>query len=58
MKYKKDKSCFDCLHCKVSATSSEKRRLFFCAKKAKRQNHKEQYWLIKLVCKNFNDMSA
>ena len=58
MKSKKDKSCFDCLHCKVSATSSEKCRLFFCATKTKRQNHKEQYWLIKRVCKNFDDMSA
>ena len=54
----KTKSCFDCLHCKVSARSTEKCKLCFCSEKAKRQNHKEHYWLTKKVCRKFDDMSA
>ena len=53
-----EKSCADCLHCKVSTRSTEKRRLCFCAKTKKKERHKESYWLIKPVCKKFNDMSA
>jgi len=40
----KAKTCFDCLHCKVSAKSTEKFRLCFCAetkKKAKLQSQQK-----------------
>ena len=56
MKAKKKKTCFDCLHCKVSAKSTEKIRLCFCAVKEKKQNHKEAYWIDRAVCKTFDDM--
>ena len=58
MKTKNAKTCFDCLHCKVSAKSTEKCRLCFCAKTEKRGRHKDPYWLEKKVCKNFYNMSA
>jgi hypothetical protein len=54
MKNNKQKTCIDCLHCKVSATSTINNRLIFCADKVKKQNHKEAYWLGK----KFEDMSA
>jgi hypothetical protein len=52
------KLCFDCLHCKVSAKSTEDCRLYFCSKSKTKKNHKEPYWLCKKVCKKFEDMSA
>jgi len=51
------KTCFDCLHCKVSA-KSKYHRLCFCAKTKNKENHKDGYWLKKFMCKNFDDMSA
>jgi len=56
MKTKKVKTCFDCLHCKVSAKSTEMKKLFYCAKTKKKCLHKEPYWLKKPVCKKFSDM--
>ena len=53
---KKKKTCFDCLHCKVSAKSTEKVRLCFCAKTRDRGKHKDPYWLAKPICKKFQDM--
>ena len=52
----KEKTCVDCLHCKVSARSRKNNRLCFCAEKAKREQHKETYWLTKPACKKFIDM--
>jgi hypothetical protein len=52
------KTCFDCLHCKVSAKSTKKHRLCFCADKKKRKNHEEPYWIKKLVGKKFEDMAG
>jgi len=57
MKNEKIKTCFDCLHCKVSAKSTDECRLCFCAKTNKKVNHKEHYWLKKPLCKKFDDMS-
>jgi hypothetical protein len=54
---KSEKTCLDCLHCKVSVQSTEINRLCFCAEKEKKVTHKEAYWQAKKVCKNFNDMS-
>ena len=56
MKSTKKKTCFDCLHYKVSAKSTESERQFYCAKNKKKTLHKEPYWLKKPVCKKFNDM--
>ena len=56
MKSKTDKTCVDCLHCKVSAKSTEKNRIIFCALAIKKRNHKELYWIVKAVCKKFEDM--
>jgi hypothetical protein len=52
------KSCFDCLHCKVSARSSIGNFLCFCAKAKQKVCHKEPYWMNKKLCKHFFDMSA
>jgi hypothetical protein len=54
----KNKTCSDCLHCKVSAKSTEKCRLCFCAETKKKVKHKEHYWLAKNVCRKFEDMTA
>jgi hypothetical protein len=51
------KTCLDCLHCKVSAKSTEQCRLCYCVQKQKRVSHKESYWFTKKVCENFTDMS-
>jgi len=55
---KRKKTCFDCLNCKVSAKSTEKRRLCFCSEKKKKENHKEKYWMNKKVCEEFEDMAC
>jgi hypothetical protein len=52
------KTCFDCLHCKVSAKSTGKRRLCFCSETKAKERHKELFWLEKPVCKCFDDMTA
>ena len=57
MKAEKKKTCYDCLHCKVSA-KSKKQRLCFCAKAKKKENHREAYWLKKSLCKNFDDITT
>jgi hypothetical protein len=54
---KNEKTCFDCLHCKVSAKSTKYCRLCFCAEAEVKKNHKETYWLAKPVCEKFDDMS-
>jgi hypothetical protein len=55
---KKQKTCFDCLHCKVSATSTKNSRLCFCAVSAVREDNKEAYWLTKPLCGKFDDMGG
>jgi len=52
---KTNKTCFDCLHCKVSA-KSKNLRLCFCAETKKKVNHKDDFWLKKPVCKKFDFM--
>jgi hypothetical protein len=54
----KKKTCFDCLHCKVSKKSTTQCRLCFCSETKKKINHKETYWLAKKVCDEFEDMTA
>ena len=50
------KTCCDCLNCKVSAKSTDNCRLCYCAETKKKIPRKESYWLVKLVCKKFEDM--
>jgi hypothetical protein len=52
------KTCADCLHCKVSAKSTEKCRLCFCSESKKHIKHKETYWLVKKPCNEFEDMAC
>lgn len=52
------KKCTDCLHCKVSATSTKNSRFCFCAKRKQKKYEAEFYWLNKSVCQKFEDMSA
>ena len=54
---RKKRTCFDCLHCKVSAKSTEKNRLCFCSETAKKIKHKEPYWQKKRICTLFDDMA-
>jgi hypothetical protein len=56
VKMKTEKTCLDCLHCKVSANSSDKNRLCFCAGTKNKARHKEPFWKVKKVCKRFIDM--
>jgi hypothetical protein len=51
-------TCLDCLYCKVSAKSTEKRRLCFCAKREKEVRHREGFWLTKKLCKDFESMDV
>jgi hypothetical protein len=53
----RQKTCFDCLHCKVSVKSTDKCRLCFCSENKTKANHKDNYWLSKPLCKLFSDMS-
>jgi hypothetical protein len=56
MSKKKEESCVDCLHCKVSAKSTKNNRLCFCSEAKNKRNHKELYWIKKETCKNFESM--
>ena len=56
MKKTKEGNCLDCLHCKVSAKSTEKQRLCFCEMAENAKTHKEVYWLGKKVCTAFESM--
>jgi len=55
---RKEKTCLDCLYCKVSKKSTEKCRLCYCAETKKQEKHRENYWLTKPTCRMFEDMSA
>ena len=54
---KTKKTCLDCLNCKVSAKSTDKCRLCFCSQTKNKERHKENYWLDKKLCDEFEDMS-
>ena len=54
----KKKKCIECLHCKVSAMSTENSRLCFCVEIGRKAIINEFYWRNKPVCGNFSDMSA
>ncbi len=56
MRNENTKCCVDCLHCKVSAKSTEKKRLYYCSETKGITLHREQYWLHKMVCRKFDDM--
>ena len=51
------KTCADCLHCKVSAKSTETCGLCFCNLSKNKKTHKKTYWQTKPVCGKFDDMS-
>lgn len=54
----KEKTCLDCLFCKVSAISTPNCRLCFCSQKKVQERHKEPYWQKKKLCGVFVDMSV
>jgi hypothetical protein len=54
----KNKTCIDCLHCKVSAKSTANDRLCYCAKEGKQVRHREAFWLGKKVCEEFYGMGS
>ena len=39
------KTCFDCLHCKVSTKSTEINRLCFCVKSKKKGKHQDYLYI-------------
>jgi hypothetical protein len=53
-----NKTCVDCLHCKVSAKSTADNRLCYCAKEGKPVRFRESYWLEKKVCGAFVNMGS
>ena len=53
----KKKTCLDCLHCKVSASSTRNGRLCFCAAAKAREDDLAQYWFKKPLCVKFDDMT-
>ena len=57
MKTKEKKTCVDCLYCKVSKKTTEKRRLCFCSQAQKMGRHNENYWVAKKPCDEFDDMT-
>ena len=54
---KTEKTCVDCLFCKVSRMSNDVKRFYFCSEKKKQVNHTEKYWLSKKPCSEFEDMT-
>jgi hypothetical protein len=54
----KNKTCIDCLHCKVSAKSTDNKRLCYCAKEGKEARQEEPHWLEKKVCGEFVSMGS
>jgi hypothetical protein len=53
-----NKTCIDCLHCKVSAKSTVHLRLCYCAKEGKGVRPEEPFWSEKKVCGEFNSMGS
>ena len=53
------KTCLDCLHCKVSASSKNNCRWCFCSASKNQLRYQEIYWQTKRkVCKKFDDMTV
>ncbi|MDR0442551.1 MAG: hypothetical protein LBH44_03995 [Treponema sp.] len=50
------KNCTDCLHCKVSAKSTENNRLCYCSENKIKKTKPEFYWLNKKPCDEFESM--
>jgi hypothetical protein len=53
----RNKTCLDCLHCKVSAKSTATNRLCYCAKERK-EVRPQPFWLEKKVCGEFYNMGS
>jgi hypothetical protein len=56
MKKTKNKTCIDCLHCKVSAKSTANNRLCYCAKERKETQPQDPFWSERKVCGEFSSM--
>jgi hypothetical protein len=56
MEKTKERSCVDCLHCKVSVKSTDKNRLCYCVMAEKVKDRKELYWSVKKTCNTFAGM--
>jgi hypothetical protein len=54
----KNKTCIDCLHCKVSVKSTYNNRLCYCAKGEKEERYQEAFWSEKKVCGEFVSMGS
>jgi hypothetical protein len=54
----RNKTCLDCLHCKVSAKSTANNRLCYCAKEGKETRPEKPFWVEKKVCGEFESMGA
>jgi hypothetical protein len=54
----KNKTCLDCLHCKVSAKSTANVRLCYCAKEGTEAQHRDPFWSEKQVCGEFYNMGS
>jgi hypothetical protein len=54
----KNKTCIDCLYCKVSVNSTIRIRLCYCAKEGKETQYPEAFWLEKKVCGEFSNMGS
>jgi len=52
----KEKVCADCLHCKVSAKSTDNCKSCFCSQIGKKAIISEIYWFNKSICNKFEDM--
>ena len=56
MKTDENRTCLDCLYCKVSVKSTKNCMLCFCEKTINKAKHKEPYWVKNHMCIQFEDM--
>jgi hypothetical protein len=54
----KNKTCLNCLHCKVSAKSTANNRLCYCVKEGKKVQPQEPYWAERKACGEFDSMGS
>ncbi len=54
----KKKCCIDCLNCKVSARSTDKKRLCYRSETVNKELHREMFWLHKAACLKFISMGT
>jgi hypothetical protein len=52
----KNRTCIDCLHCKVSIKSTANNRLCYCAKERKETQPQDPFWSERKVCGEFSGM--